>query len=520
MPHQFIRISVPHAFFTLLLSALLLVFPSLVRAGDLLPAPVHHLFLDPEGKLWGWGDNSFGQLGREGASTRLPVPIDFAVPVISAAAGKRHSVAVDNAGSVWVWGDNSAGQLGTGDFKNLSHPSRLDLTSVVAVAAGAWHTVALDMSGHVWSWGGNTLGQLGSGQSGKFSVSVTPRKIEGLDAVVAIRSGDFHILALRADGTVWSWGGNQQGQLGAGDKTTHERPAQIAALTKVRLIRGAGNASGAEATDGTAWVWGRQVGTTDEWLTPRPLKSPLSHESEAAFRMSGRVNAGGLPVDGAVVTIDNEVCGTTDRHGAYQCWLPAGFEGVLQAQKEGFDFVKAKISPISEKLTGQNIRANAKAIKLRPELALKPKINTASVAPVSHPAVSHNPIEMVREKEPINLPSIAKREIAAPEVVAQPAIEVPALKKEESPVVTVKLGGTIRLGVKGQPVSGVEIEAKGAECSKTDIRGEYVCAVPAGWSGRVGVLKHNYRFSPSSITYRDVRGDRADQDFTAIFEPD
>jgi len=226
-------------------------------AGEALPGAGHHLFVDYEGKVWAWGENSFGQLGADTpASAKLPLPVALPAPVLSVAVGGRHSVAVDNFGSVWVWGDNSAGQLGSGDFKSSAKPIRLGLSGMVAVAAGAWHTVALDKSGQVWTWGGNSLGQLGDGRSGRFSLSLVPKKLEGLGDVLTISAGDHHVLALRADGSVWSWGGNSHGQLGDGKRDLRDRPWQIAGLAKIRLIGGQGYASHAIGSDGKVWVWG------------------------------------------------------------------------------------------------------------------------------------------------------------------------------------------------------------------------------------------------------------------------
>ena len=83
---------------------------------------------------------------------------------------------------------------------------------MVAVSAGGWHNLALKADGTVWAWGENTQGQLGVPAS-------TPRsdlavKVAGLKGIVAVAAGRKHSLALKDDGTVWAWGYNAQGQLG------------------------------------------------------------------------------------------------------------------------------------------------------------------------------------------------------------------------------------------------------------------------------------------------------------------
>lgn len=534
--------------FVALPSAFLLCFSVPAWAENEAATSGHHLFVDKDGKLWGWGDNASGQLGMGALSaTNLPLPVSMAAPILSAVAGRRHSVAVDKLGTVWVWGDNSAGQLGTGNFKSSAKPLRLELPPMLAVSAGVWHTAALDKTGHVWAWGGNTLGQLGDGKSGKFSVSATPQKINGLENIIAIRSGNYHVLVLRGDGTVWAWGGNQEGQLGNGKQVPHDRPSQVAGLEKIHLIGVGGNASQAVGTDGKAWAWGKVPGENEGWLTPRQFANTLPDKVAAAFSISGRVIANGHPVAGAAVLVGAEICGQTDSHGSYRCLLPAGFEGELQARKEDFIFAAAKISPISKALTGQNIRGSANAVKPRQKLISEPEenrvaeranpislplVNSFSVStppvnslPASNPPASTSPAslphmdssERIREKETIR--SVVT---AVPEPRATVVEDMPAPKKSEQQAVNMRISGTIHLSgtnTKDQPVTGVEIAGNGAQCSQTDGRGEYSCSVPAGWSGRIVVAKRNYRFSPTAISFRDIRDDRSYQDFTAVYDP-
>ncbi len=431
-------------------------------------------------------------------------------------------------------GRQQCGAIRDGRFQELDEAARLELSSVVSVAAGAWHTVALDKTGQVWAWGGNTLGQLGSGKSGKFSVSATPQKIEDLDNVVAISSGDYHVLALRADGSVWAWGGNEQGQLGDGKLAPRDRPYPVAGLEKIRLISSSNNASQAEGINGQVWAWGGRLGANEPWLTPRMLEGGLPIENATAFSISGRVTADGKPVAGATVSVDVDACGKTDTYGSYRCLLPAGFEGLLQAQKDGFVFTPGKISAVSSPLTGQNIHGNAKVAKSLPGLAMELKalkqntITPPVAAPKAIPTLHLDESEQIREKDAIRLPPTPITEvhpkIAAPAPEARPrTVETSILKKEEPQAVIWHIGGAVHLsgfGAEGQPIVGVEISGQGAQCGKTDSGGEYVCAVPSGWTGHLAATKRNYRFSPSTLSFRDVREDHPFQDFKAVFEPD
>ncbi|HZD60439.1 MAG TPA: hypothetical protein VE439_08330, partial [Anaerolineae bacterium] len=84
-------------------------------------------------------------------------------PKIAAGVG-CHSLALKQDGTVWGWGDNSFGQLGDGTKTNRSTPVQAKaLTNVTAIAAGDAHSLARKSDGTVWAWGGNGFGQLGDG---------------------------------------------------------------------------------------------------------------------------------------------------------------------------------------------------------------------------------------------------------------------------------------------------------------------------------------------------------------------
>src|SRR6185437_15869971 len=83
----------------------------------------------------------------------------------------------------------------------------------VASGVGADHALALLADGTVWAWGNNHDGELGDGTT---SDRFTPAAVPGLTNVRQVAAGGGYSLALRSDGTVWSWGHNQEGQLGDG----------------------------------------------------------------------------------------------------------------------------------------------------------------------------------------------------------------------------------------------------------------------------------------------------------------
>ena len=184
--------------------------------------------------------------------------------VQSSAAGDAHSVAISGDGTVWSWGDNTHGQLGQGFVSGggggaSEYPVQaVGLSAVAAVAAGSCDSLAIRTDGTVWSWGcGYSGAPYGTSDTG------TPAQVAGLSGVVAVAAGpgSFHTLALKGDGSVWAWGDNQSGDLGNGTTASSATPVQASGLSGVLAIASGGSYSLALKADGTVWSWGGMTGT-------------------------------------------------------------------------------------------------------------------------------------------------------------------------------------------------------------------------------------------------------------------
>ncbi len=277
--------------------------PAVAYAGEPAPAlvanaksvaigDIHTLVADQAGTVWSFGHNDHGQLGDGTTSDRaIPAAVGGLSGVDAVAAGTGYSLAVRNDGTVWAWGDNRFGQLGDGTTVERHVPVQVTgLTGVVAVTAsnyqsGSW-SMALKSDGTVWAWGNNDLGQLGIGSSVS---QATPVQVTALSDVTAIGAGWVHSMAVKDDGTVWTWGYNFGGQLGDGTTTTRRSPVQAAGVSGAVAVAGAWYHSIALRSDGSVWGWGLngsgQLG--DGTRLDRPFAVPSQMTGAVAVAAGG-----------------------------------------------------------------------------------------------------------------------------------------------------------------------------------------------------------------------------------------
>ncbi len=225
--------------------------------------------LKSDGTVWSWGYNSNGQLGNA-TTTDISSAVQVLVQELDAngkpvlvplsgmtaiAAGNAFTAALKNDGTVWAWGSNSNGQLGNGTTTDSNLAVKVQgLTGVVTeIAAGNGFTIALKNDGTVWSWGANSNGQLGNGTTADSS---TPVQVPGLSGVSAVAGGSQSGIALKKNGTVLAWGYDYNGQLGDGTTTDSGIPVQITGLSGVTAVAAGNGFTVALKNDGSVWAWG------------------------------------------------------------------------------------------------------------------------------------------------------------------------------------------------------------------------------------------------------------------------
>jgi alpha-tubulin suppressor-like RCC1 family protein len=254
------------------------------------------LALDAGGAVWGWGFNLHGQLGLGDFTSRLqPVQVPGLSGFAQVAGGARHSLALRSDGTVWAWGQNASGELGDGTT-TLRRPTPAQvqgLTGVVQVAAGDELSVALRADGTVWTWGMNVVGELGLGDDLARTV---PTQVPGLTDVTQIAAGAGTVLALTSNGSVRGWGANDQGEVGNGTAANVSSPVLIVGLSAITQVAANGERSSALSANGTLRSWGHNDGisgtlgvgsTATAVFTPMPVLHWSGGIQQVAMTWSG-----------------------------------------------------------------------------------------------------------------------------------------------------------------------------------------------------------------------------------------
>jgi len=218
------------------------------------------LVVSPE--LWSWGYNYSGELGTNDRTFRS-TPVKTILQsgnwkFVNTARSTISGIKTD--GTLWIWGSNSSGQLGVNNTASRSTPvtTRLGGTNWKSIAGGYSHTVALKTDGTLWTWGANSNGQLGVNDDITRSTPVTT--LLGGTNWKSIASGSTYVVALKTDGTLWSWGRNVYGQLGINDTTNRNTPVTtLLGGTNWKSIACGIDHTIALKTDGTLWSWGRNI---------------------------------------------------------------------------------------------------------------------------------------------------------------------------------------------------------------------------------------------------------------------
>lgn len=185
-----------------------------------------------DGTLWMFGCNWCGQLGDNTQN-------DKCSPVTTAGAGNNWCQVFSNRwnvggiktnGTLWTWGHNGLGQLGDNTTTNRSSPGSVagGGNNWCSITFSSQHVAALKTDGTIWTWGRNEAGQLGNNCSGIANWTCSPGTVAGGGTTWCQTSiGGDSSSGIKTDGTLWTWGCNQFGRLGTNNTTDRSSPGTV-----------------------------------------------------------------------------------------------------------------------------------------------------------------------------------------------------------------------------------------------------------------------------------------------------
>ena len=203
------------------------------------------------------GRQSGDSNNQPAANRYVTFPVSLGGGFRIVASGSAHAAAIRMDGSLWTWGRNQAGQLGDGTTTDRAIPQPIATSSGsppwTAVACGGSHTLALRADGTLWAWGRNDDGQLGLGNNNSVAF---PMMIGNLSGWARIACGFNHSAAIRGDGSLWTWGDNSQGHLGDGTIADRSSPVRVGSALDWAEVSGGAAHTVARRAGGSLWAWG------------------------------------------------------------------------------------------------------------------------------------------------------------------------------------------------------------------------------------------------------------------------
>ena len=272
------------------------------------------------GELWIWGGNAGGVLGlslppytqSKSSPTQVGALDTWTYIKLS---NQNIAKAIRSDGTLWSWGRALGGSHGDNTATtHRSSPIQVGAGTdwLDAKISGGWDVAAIKSTGTLWTWGRDYFGAGGHGTNSVARSS--PAQVGALDTWVQVANGlsASPVLAIRSDGTLWSWGRNNSGEGGHGDTVARSSPVQVGALTTWASVSAGATNAAAIKTDGTLWTWGTspngengrssvvassspiQVGALTDWAQVScGTKSVFAVKTNGTLWAWGNANPGG-----------------------------------------------------------------------------------------------------------------------------------------------------------------------------------------------------------------------------------
>ena len=215
--------------------------------------------LTNSGTMYAWGINPDGQFGAgfQGSNRSSPLQIgESGIWSSIQQAGNGDGAAVKKGGGLWRWGANNHGELGMNDRKYYSSPIQIGTGTWKSFGGGKNFNIAVDGDGKLWSMGRGVLGVLAQNDDNSRS---SPTQVGTGTDWASVTGGKYWSAALKTDGTLYTWGVNNNGNLGLNSRLPSDNhgmssPTQVPGIWS--NIRGNNSGFIGGKSDGTMWVWG------------------------------------------------------------------------------------------------------------------------------------------------------------------------------------------------------------------------------------------------------------------------
>lgn len=302
-------------------------------------------------KLYCWGKNNIGQAGipsmpSVGAPTEV-VPHQAIYQNLSSVVAGQANTCMKMSGETYCWGNNEMGQLaiGNSNFQEV-HPVKVNgLEHSTQSSIGYALTCHLRPDSKAVCAGMNNFGQ--AGVDPQTSDRVYNPNVIALENVMQVEAGLDFACAVKSEGTVWCWGNNVNGQLGNGSFVANYTPQQVSGLTNVNLlsISSRGNHACAKTLDGSLYCWGLnssgQLGASNPANSNTPLQvAKVSNVEKLAL---GSRFTCVLNTDSKVICFGANSFGQLGTGNNYQntSFNPVALTGNISDLKAGEDFACA-----------------------------------------------------------------------------------------------------------------------------------------------------------------------------------
>ena len=280
----------------------------------------HSIVAEPDGSLWAWGCNEFGQLGTGVAGAAVVRIAELAGGagglVGGAIAGAKIGAIVGPKGAIAgaIIGGVAGGLVmmavgrQVGGWLDFGRDAPVQVAVVYNwdyVSAGLSHTVAIRRDGSLLAWGNNAAGQSVNRSFGpvpNLSPFSSPTRVGRDNDWVFVSAGLVHTMAIRSDGTLWGWGDNQKDQIGVGSSNSRRTPTQVGGDTNWAFVSAGTSHTVAIRRDGSLWAWGNngsgQIG--DNTTTSRRSPTRIGFEYNWASASAGMGHTVAIRTDGSL----------------------------------------------------------------------------------------------------------------------------------------------------------------------------------------------------------------------------